>query len=161
MPPQDGARESIPILFLSSWNLCRGSGFVSASANWSSEETWATRRAPDWTWSLIKWKSMATCFILEWKTGFEQSWVAPTLSHSKSGVSCKLIPSSSRRDWIQAMSEAAVASARYSASIEEWAIDKVIAQKNDISRSWLSIIKITTPIRIREAPEYWICLATQ
>ena len=32
------------------------------------------------TWSLIKWKSMATCFILEWKIGFEHNWLAPMLS---------------------------------------------------------------------------------
>jgi hypothetical protein len=55
MPPQDGARDRSPILDLRSRKRIRWRGLVSASASWSAEDTWATRRTPFCTWSLMKW----------------------------------------------------------------------------------------------------------
>jgi len=94
-------------------------GLVSKSLSWPSMWTWATRNWPRWTKSRTKWRSIAICFIREWRTGLRLSWVAPTLSQSRRGGARSVSPSSSRRDFIHAISEPAVASALYSASSEE------------------------------------------
>lgn len=54
-----------------------------------------------------KWRSMAMCFMREWKTGFTLKWVGPILSHRTTGLYCKGTPSSVRSDLIQASSEVA------------------------------------------------------
>jgi len=81
----------------------RASGFVRRSASWSSMWTWATHRLPRWTKSRTKWRSIAICFIREWRTWLGLSWVAPTLSQRRRGDLCSLSPSSSRRDFIYAI----------------------------------------------------------
>jgi hypothetical protein len=57
------------------------------------------------------------CFVLAWKTGFAERYVAPMLSHHKHGTLEVLIPSSLRMVCIHITSAVAFAKALYSASV--------------------------------------------
>jgi hypothetical protein len=63
--PQDGARHERPILSWRNIKRTLESGLVRRSASWLVEDTWVTWKVLFRTWSHIKWKSIATCFILE------------------------------------------------------------------------------------------------
>jgi hypothetical protein len=57
------------------------------------------------------------CFVLAWKTGFAERYVAPILSHHKHGTLEVLIPSSLRMVCTHMTSAVAFAKALYSASV--------------------------------------------
>jgi hypothetical protein len=73
------------------------------------------------TMSRTKWKSISTCLVRAWKTGFEDKYVAPMLSHHSVGGRENRRPISEHRDIIQESSAAVFARALYSASVLEWA----------------------------------------
>lgn len=64
---------------------------------------------------------MAMCFILEWKTGLTQRNIAPRLSQKITGAAGNETPSSDRTLQTQFISEAALATALYSASVDDLA----------------------------------------
>ena len=76
-----------------------------------------TSRAPEATRSRTKWKSISMCFVRAWKTGLAVRYVAPKLSHHKTGTRCCATPSSLSSDSTQMGSVAPLARALYSASV--------------------------------------------
>lgn len=60
--------------------------FVNISATWSLDETNRTSRALFVTICFTKWKSTSICFVRAWKTGLAVKYVAPRLSHHRTGA---------------------------------------------------------------------------
>ena len=108
-----------PILSLKISVLWRERPFVRRSASWSRVLTWWTFRTPRWTISRTKWRSIWMCFIRECWTGLKLRWVAPKLSQSSLGCPDKGRPSSLNNERSHDVSEAALARALYSASVDE------------------------------------------
>ena len=69
------------------------------------------------TMSRTKWKSISTCLVQAWKTGLEDKYVAPMLSHHIIGGDWSETPSSDKRVVNHLISAATLASALYSASV--------------------------------------------
>lgn len=78
-----------------------------------------TRREPDRTFSRTKWKSKARCFIREWKIGLAERYVVPTLSQNTTGGCVRVIPSSYKNELTHFISAEMLATARYSASVDD------------------------------------------
>jgi hypothetical protein len=72
-----------------------------------------------WTISHTKWRSIWMCFIRECWTGLKLRCVALRLSHSSRGGVWIGRQSSLNRDNNQTVSDVAVASERYSASVDD------------------------------------------
>jgi len=72
------------------------------------------------------------CFILEWRTGLEHRYVAPTLSHNNNGGFVSGICSSDKRFVIHIISVVVVATARYSASVEDLATVRCFLESQEM-----------------------------
>jgi hypothetical protein len=66
-------------------------------------------RVLDATISRTKWKSISSCLVRAWKTGLEDKYVAPILSHQRIGGLGAEMPSSWRRDRSLVISATALA----------------------------------------------------
>lgn len=90
--------------------VCCGSGFVNISASWSAVDMKRTSSCLRATCSRTKWKSTLMCFVLAWKTGFTDRYVAPMLSHQRTGGLDWYIPNSFKSDCIHISSAIALTS---------------------------------------------------
>ena len=73
-------------LRLNSSKVFVGNAFVNPSATWSLEWMNQISSCLLATLSLAKWKSISTCFVLAWKTGLADKYVASRLSHHRHGA---------------------------------------------------------------------------
>ena len=110
-------------------------GLVKMSASWSLLEINLMNKSFFATKSRTKWKSISTCFVLAWKTGFEDKYVAPILSHQRVGAWENLRPISEHKDCSQDNSAIVFARALYSASVLEQATVCCVQQFHEI-RFW-------------------------
>jgi hypothetical protein len=94
-----------------------GSGFVKMSASWSLEEMNLICSSFCVTRSLTKWKSTLMCLVRAWKTGLEDRYVAPMLSHQRTGGQFWETPNSLYKDCTHIILAVAFATALYSASV--------------------------------------------
>jgi hypothetical protein len=104
-------------LYLNSSSFCWVRAFVNPSATWSLVEMYRTSNLLCSTLSRTKWKSTSTCFVRAWKTGLDDKYFAPILSHHNQGALGHGILNSSIRIWIHITSAVAFAIALYSASV--------------------------------------------
>jgi hypothetical protein len=124
------------------------------SASWSLEDMNLICSSFYVTYSLTKWKSTSMCLVRVWKNGFKDRYVAPVLSHQRTGGWFWETPSSLNKDCTHMISAVALATALYSASILLW--DTVayfrapraikFGSKNIACPPWIA----TSPISIRE-----------
>lgn len=120
MPPQvDGERDWSIKLSRMNWNFVDESPLAKMSASWSSVEMNWSWRAFLATWSRTQWKSISTCLVRAWKTGFAERYVAPILSHQSMGVFWGGIFSSVSNDWSQINSTETSDRSLYSASVDD------------------------------------------
>ena len=105
-------------------------GLVNISAICSSVLTWVSMMFPLSTWSLKKWCLTSICLVLEWWTGFLETFIAEVLSHLISKAPRSILKSPSccfnQRSW-----EAQAAAAIYSASVVESAIQFCFLDPHD------------------------------
>jgi hypothetical protein len=122
-------------LLLSKLNLEDESGLVKMSTSWSLLDGNLINRDLLATMSRTKWKTISTCFVRAWKTGFEEKYVAPILSHHnvRGWVNC--IPISEQSDRIHDSSAAALARALYSALVLDLATVCCFLQVQEIKLS--------------------------
>jgi hypothetical protein len=104
-------------LHLQPSNIVSGSGFVKIFASWSLEEMNLICSSFCITHSRIKWKSTSMCLVRAWKTGLEDRYVAPMLSHQRTGGWFWEIPNSLSRDCTHIISAVALAIVVYSALV--------------------------------------------
>lgn len=98
-----------------------GNGFVNPSTNWHLVGMWWTFKTSDLTNFLTKWKQIAICFILEWKTGFRDRCFARRLSVQTYDDPISKHPISCRKFLIHTILKETSARTRNSASVDDLA----------------------------------------
>ncbi len=90
-------------ILINSCNLTLLTDLVSASATISWVDFYWTWIIPSWILSLVKWKLMSICLLLEWKIGFLTNAIVPWLSwYIMVGESCNCFNSWRRyQAWIE------------------------------------------------------------
>jgi len=98
-------------------NRAAESGFVRRSASWSRLDRKLIVNFFLETRSLTKWKSISMCFVRAWKTGLEDRYVTPILSHQRVRLWDRCKPIFIAKNYNHWSSAAVSARALYSASV--------------------------------------------